>query len=133
MSMMFESWERYRWTRNDDHGGGDDVVLVQVAGDVKIAILGVVVGVAEEGRLRGGVKALREWEVVVPVPASERRHVTPPVVVLLFKIQPQTQTQKHSSATETYINDEEKAIWGHLLPLWWMNVRLCHPFVLLLL
>lgn len=69
-------------TRDDDHGGSDDVVLVEVAGDVEVAVDGVR-SVAEQPGLprRRLVEALGEGEAVVAVPAPERRDVKPVIVL----------------------------------------------------
>lgn len=71
-------------TRDDDHGGGDDVVGVEVPGHVEVAFVGV--AAADEPRRsrpvpgRRAIEALGEGEVVVAVPASERRNLAPPAV-----------------------------------------------------
>lgn len=58
------------------------VVVVEIAGEVKIAILRVR-SIVEESRLLSGccLEALSEWNCVVPVPAPKRRHVSPPAVL----------------------------------------------------
>ena len=61
------------------------VVIVKIAAsEVKITILRVR-SVLEKSRLllSGGccLEALSEWNGVVPVPGSKRRHVSPPVVL----------------------------------------------------
>ena len=76
-------------TWKDDHGGSDDVVLVQVAGgDVQVGRMRMLVvdGVAEQAGLSGGVKALSEGQVAVAVPASESWYV-PSLLVLLYVVQ----------------------------------------------
>ena len=58
------------------------VVVVEIIFEVKIAILRVR-SVVENSRLLSGccLEALSEWNGVVPVPASKRRHVSPPAVL----------------------------------------------------
>lgn len=58
------------------------VVVVEIAGEVKIAILRVR-SIVEESRLLSGccLETLSEWNCVVPVPAPKRRHVSPPAVL----------------------------------------------------
>lgn len=62
--------------RNDDHGRGNDVVLVQIAGDVEI-------GVVRETGDSGRFEAVGEREMVVPFPVSEAGNVVSSVVVIL--------------------------------------------------
>lgn len=58
------------------------VVVVEIIFQVKIAILSVR-SVVENSRLLSGccLEALSEWNGVVPVPGSKRRHVSPPAVL----------------------------------------------------
>lgn len=74
------SWGGYSAARNNNDGGSENVIVVQITGDVEIAVLGV--AVAEETGLARGFEALSEGKVVVAIPAPKRRHVAPPVELL---------------------------------------------------
>lgn len=76
----------YPSARNNDHGGSDDVVLVQIPGDIQIPILIMFIrvsSVAQKPSLSCRLKALSERKVLVPIPAPKSRNLmTPPEVVL---------------------------------------------------
>jgi hypothetical protein len=77
----------YPSTRNNDHGGCDDIVLIQITSHVQITLLRV--AVTKQPGLPCCLKALREWHVIVPIPAPKRRNSTP-LTVILLTIKPQT-------------------------------------------
>lgn len=69
----------YLAARNNDHGRSDDVILVQIAGDVQVAILGVSVAKQPAGLPRRfETLSEREPVVVVAIPAPESRYVPSP-------------------------------------------------------
>lgn len=69
----------YPAARNNDHGWSDDVILVQIAGDVQVAILGVSVAKQPAGLPRRfETLSEREPVVVVAIPAPESRYVPSP-------------------------------------------------------
>lgn len=68
--------------RNNDHGRSDDVILVQIAGDVQVAIPGVSVAKQPAGLPRRfETLSEREPVVVVAIPAPESRYVPSPKLI----------------------------------------------------
>lgn len=63
--------------RNDDHGRCDNVVCIEIAGDIEVLVLVLRVGVVDEpASLVHRLKALSKGETVVAVPSPKRWDLT---------------------------------------------------------
>ena len=73
----------YLTARNNDHGRGDDIILVQIAGDVQIAIFRITT-VAKQPSLPRRFKALRERQILVAIPTPKSGYMIPPQLLYIY-------------------------------------------------
>ncbi|KAL0370968.1 UNVERIFIED_CONTAM: hypothetical protein Sangu_0414900 [Sesamum angustifolium] len=73
----------YSTARNNNHCRSNNIILIQIPSHVEITVLRIVV--AKQPRLPRRLKALRERQVVVAVPAPKCGDMAPPPVKFLHK------------------------------------------------